>query len=137
MHSVVLSKICIQLGHLHWEEGCLLLWQTIKEISLPKRSCAILTWHTTLQRGWVRSPGHVGTHCTHLCPWNQPWTAAVGYGGPFCCTLEVINGPSAWRSGLPTASCSNTVTRRTNRHFMVQTVCTSIEIHCITENFPL
>ena len=67
----------------------------------------IFTWFPTLQRGWVRSPGHVGTHCTHLCPWNQPWTAAVGYGGSFCCTLEVLNGPSAWRSGLSTASCNS------------------------------
>ena len=62
------------------------------------------TWFSTLQSGWVRSPGHVSTHCTHLCPWNQPWTAAVGYVDSFFCTLEVINGPSAWRNGLHTAS---------------------------------
>ena len=30
------------------------------------RSHAILTWFPTLQSGRVRSPGHVGTHCTHL-----------------------------------------------------------------------
>ena len=67
----------------------------------------VLTIFTcTLQRGWVRSPGHAGTHCTHLCPWNQPWSAAVGYGRPFCCTLEVINRPSAWRSWLHTSSCN-------------------------------
>ena len=73
------------------------------EVNLPH---TVLTWFSTLQSGWVRSPGHIGTHCTHLCPWNQPWAAAVGYGGPFCCTLEVINGSSAWRSGLHTANCS-------------------------------
>ena len=72
--------------------------------TVSQKSHAILTWFPTLQRGRVRSPGHVGTHCTHLCPWNQPWTAVVGYSGPFCCTLEVLNGLSAWRSGLPTAS---------------------------------
>ena len=72
--------------------------------AVSQKSHAILTWFPTLLCGWVRSPGHVGTHCTHLCPWNQPWTAAVGYGGPFCYTLEVVNGPSVWRSWLHTAS---------------------------------
>ena len=69
-----------------------------------KMSRTILTWFPALQRGRVRSPGHVSTHCTHACFWNQPWAAAVGYGGSICCTLEVINGPSAWRSGLSTSS---------------------------------
>ena len=76
------SKVRVPIKYLSAEAS-------IMYATITQKSHAVLTIFTcTLQRGWVRSPGHVGTHCTHLCPWNQPWTAAVGYGGPFCCTLE-------------------------------------------------
>ena len=95
------SKVRVPTKYLSAE--ALIMYATITQ-----KSHAVLTIFTcTLQSGWVRSPGHAGTHCTHLCSWNQPWNTAVGYGGPFCCTLEVINGSSAWRNGLHTASCNS------------------------------
>ena len=66
----------------------------------------LITWRlfSALQSSRVWSPAHVGTHCTHLCSWDQPWTATVGYGSILCCTLEVFNKTTAGRIGLPTTS---------------------------------
>ena len=86
--SVEISKICCMR-----QNACNI---RIEHVITLEGFPALLT-------GWVRCPGHVDTH-TGLCCWNQPWTAAVGYCGPFCCTLEVLNEHSTWRNGLSTAS---------------------------------
>ena len=82
----------------------LILAHTLTTWSQQLRTLITWRWFSALQSSRVWAPAHVGTHCTHLCSWDQPWTATVGYGSILCCTLEVFNKTTAGRIGLPTTS---------------------------------
>ena len=43
----------------------------------------------------------VHTALIYVLETMQPWTAAEGYGGLFCCTFEVINDPLLGGVGSP------------------------------------